>query len=161
MDEREIILNLVNNMRETPLVDFKRDFYPSLKKTDFPKDIAAFANLAGGEDKYILFGVEDKTRRVTGIDPDALPSQDTVDGYLHEVIEPFVHVILGAVPYGDGLYIGYLRIPAENDDPPYVIKKNCGKNGRIERGDIYIRKGTCNQKAIRMDLDDMYRIRQR
>jgi len=158
MNERDTILRMIETMRETPFVDFKRDFYTSLRKTDFPKDVAAFANLAGERDKYILFGVEDKTRAVTGIDPASLPSQDTIDGYLNEVIEPFVHAILGTVTLEDGKTVAYLRIPAENDDPPYVIKKTCGKNGRIERGDVYIRKGTCNQKAIRMDLDDMYRL---
>jgi len=156
LTEHETILRLIRDMRETPCVDFKRDFYTSLKTTDFPKDIAAFANLPSAQDRWIIFGVEDKTRAVTGIDPAVLPSQDTVDGYLHEVIEPFVHVEIGAVPYDGNRTVGYIRIPAANDDPPYVIKANCGKNSRIERGDIYIRKGTCNQKAFRLDIDEMY-----
>lgn len=156
MIDRDKILKIIRDMRETPHVDFKRDFYASLKNSDFPKDIAAFANLPGETDRYIIIGVEDKTRAVTGIDPATLPSQDTVDGYLHEVIEPFVHVEIGTVPYDDTRTVGYLFIPACNADRPYMIAEGCGKNGRIERGDIYIRKGTCNQKALRMDIDEMY-----
>jgi len=38
-------------------------------------------------------------------------------------------------------------------NPPYVIKEVCGKGSRIEKGDIFIRKGTCNKKALRADID--------
>ena len=50
--------------RETPCVDFKRDFYAKLSQSDLPKDVCAFANSISNEDKYIIFGIEDKTREI-------------------------------------------------------------------------------------------------
>ena len=37
-----------------------------------------------------------------------------------------------------------------------MIKKTCGPKMKLEKGDVFIRKGTCNQKAERRDIDAMY-----
>ena len=152
---RAAVLALIQNRAETMYVDYKRDFYDKLHASDFPKDIAAFANQPAQQDRYIIFGVEDKTREVVGIDPQTYISVDTLDAYISETIEPFVHIESELFPYEDR-WLAYIKITAEKRNAPYVIKETCGKGSRIEKGDIYIRKGTCNLKADRMDLDAIY-----
>ncbi len=56
----------------------------------------------------------------------------------------------------NGKHIGVIKISKSNNNPPYVIKETCGKSNKIEKGDIYIRKGSCNLKASRSDIDQMY-----
>ena len=155
---RKAVETLISNRAETMLVDYKRDFYKKLHASDFAKDIAAFANLCVEKDKYIIFGVEDKTRAVTGVDLQTVIGVDTLDAYISQTIEPFVHIESETFEYM-GKTVAYIKIAADNTDRPYVIKETCGKNSRIEKGDIYIRKGTCNLKADRRDLDAMYRQR--
>lgn len=154
--DREIILNYIKNAKENSHVDFKKEFYKSLKQSDLPKDISAFANYVTGEDKYIIFGIEDENREVTGIDKDEFSAQDNVDDYLAKTIEPFPEVLCGIEELDNGKSVGYIKILANNKDVPYVIKNTCGKNNSIQKGDIYIRKGTCNMRATRSDLDEMY-----
>ncbi len=150
------LLEYLNNARETSSVDFKREFYKSLKASDMPKDIAAFANTISDKDSVIIFGVEDDSRKTIGIDRETFPSQDDIDAYISQTIEPFVNVECGIIELDNGSNIGYICVLSNNINPPYIIKKTCGQNNRIEKGDIYIRKGSCNQKADRSDIDNMY-----
>lgn len=155
MKNKDRVIELINDKRETSHVDFKRDFYKKLVGSDFPKDICAFANLHSDKDRYIIFGVEDKSREIYGVDPKTIASTDTLDNYINKTIDPFVGIESDLFEY-QGKYVAYIKISAANDNPPYMIKKTCGPRGKLEKGDIFIRKGTCNQKAERMDLDLMY-----
>ena len=87
--DRESILRHIQNAKETASVDFKREFYASLKHSDIAKDVAAFANLVNKEDKYIIFGVDDETREIVGMAPETFAKQDDIDSYLEDKIEPF------------------------------------------------------------------------
>ncbi len=156
MGNKEVVIAHIQNKNESMHVDFKRDFYKNLRDTDFAKDIAAFANLNSEEDRYIIFGVDDKSRKIVGIRPDTYISLDSMDNYLERTVEPFVQIESEIFRY-QGRLVAYIKISKDNTDRPYVIQENCGKNNQIEKGDVYIRKGTCNQKALRMDLDEMYR----
>ena len=155
MDNTSRVIELIEARRETGIIDFKRDFYKRIEGSDFPKDIAAFANIATDEDRFIIFGVEDKTREIYGIDPLLFPSTDTLDNYIEKTLDPFVTIESDIFEY-KGKTVGYIKICSTNDNPPYMIKKTCGPKMKLEKGDIFIRKGTCNQKAGRMDIDAMY-----
>ena len=152
---KDAVIFHIENRTESLHVDFKRDFYRNLRNSDFPKDIAAFANQNTDEDCYIIFGVEDKKRRITGIRPDSYIGIDAMDNFLEHTVEPFVRIESETFSY-QGKTMAYIKICKENTNRPYVIKETCGRHNLIEKGDVYIRKGTCNQKAGRMDLDDMY-----
>ena len=154
--DKDIILKHIQNAQENAAVDFKREFYTSLRQSDLPKDVSAFANLQTDEDKYIIFGVDDETREIVGINCQSFAKQDDVDSYLEEKIEPFPQVSCGLIEIDDGKKIGYIKVLSTNCNPPYVIKETCGKGNRIEKGDIFIRKGSCNKKASRTDIDEMY-----
>lgn len=154
--DKEIILKHIQDAKENSCVDFKREFYLSLKQSDLAKDVSAFANLLNNEDKYIIFGVDDENREVVGIDAQNFIKQDDVDSYLESKVEPFPEVTCGLIKTEDGKNIGYIKVSSRNLNPPYVIKEVCGKGNRIEKGDIFIRKGSCNKKALRTDIDEMY-----
>ena len=155
MFDIEKIIKMIDEKRETSTVDFKREFYKSLKNSDLPKDVVAFANSRMHEDRYIIFGVDDDTREIVGIDVDSLPTQDAIDDYIDYVIEPFANVVINSFSYEDK-HLAYLKVLSSNQNPPYIIKETCGKNNKLEKGDIYIRKGTCNVRASRADIDEMY-----
>lgn len=149
------VIELISQKKEGPCVDFKRDFYSPLNKSDFPKDIAAFANVLSDVDKYIIFGVDDSTCEIVGVDLTSLPTQDNFDNYIDYILSPFVHIRSGIFEH-DGKKIAFINVLSSNINPPYIIKQPCGKNDKIAKGDIFIRKGTCNQKVSREDLDNMY-----
>lgn len=155
--DRDTIIKIIEDAKESDYIDFKREFYKSLRESDLSKDVSAFANSNSNQDKYIIFGVDDKTRQVTGIDEITLTSQDNLDKYLSDTIEPFINVEIGSIEYNDHL-VGYIKISNKNTDCPYVIKRDCGRNNKIHQGDIFIRKGNVIQKASRADLEQMHKI---
>ena len=149
---RETLLSIISEGRETSHVDFKREFYKSIKGSELPKDIAAFANVLSDDPKVIILGVDDESRTITGISKESFITQDALDEYISKTIEPFVTTEVGFVEDGDK-FIGYIEILASNVDRPYMIKIDCGKNNAIKKGDVFVRKGSCIQKATRDDLD--------
>jgi len=156
MTTEQRVLYYLKQRSETSHMDFKLQFYEDCKQSDFAKDVAAFANLCSGLDKLLIFGVEDRTTAYVGIDPTSLPDNETLNNILAELIEPTLRVESGLMCYKD-VVIGYVCIPGKGINPPYLIKETCGKGGKIEQGDIYLRKGTSNKKATRTDLDNIRR----
>lgn len=154
MTENEKVLDFVNRAIETELVDFKQVFYKNIKNSDIAKDVAAFANNSLNEDKYIIFGVSDKAKEICGIDIKTIPDIATIENFLETKIEPFISVSIGKIRVEEK-DIAYLKISKDNFNRPYVMKNNSG-NDKIETGDIFIRKGTCNLKATRSDINLMY-----
>lgn len=149
---KEELSNIISNGRESSSVDFKREFYVSLSGSDLSKDIAAFANSFSIEPKVLVFGIDDQSRKCVGINSASLPTQDSLDDFVSHNIEPFVATEIGAFEI-DGCVIGYIEIINSNTDRPYVIKRDCGKNHSIKKGDIFVRKGSSIQKASREDID--------
>ena len=96
MTDKEKIISMIREKRETPFVDFKRDFYVELNTSDLPKDIAAFAKQTEDEEKYIVFGIDDKTREVRGVERKCIIDTDKIDAYIHYTIEPFVNIEQGS-----------------------------------------------------------------
>ena len=149
---KETLANIISNGRESSSVDFKCEFYGSLSSSDLPKDIAAFANDISYTPKVLVFGIDDQTRKCVGINTASLPTQDSLDDFISKTIEPFVATEMGAYELDD-CEIGYIELLESNTDRPYVIKKDCGKNNSIKKGDIFVRKGSSIQKASREDID--------
>lgn len=59
----------------------------------------------------------------------------------------------------NGKNLGYIKIPVDRADRPYVIKKEYSKHGKtyLRCGEIYVRKNANNFIATRRDLDHIYR----
>lgn len=155
MTDIEKVISYIQDAKETETVDYKLEFYKNLPYSDLPKDIAAFANHPSDDDKFIIFGVEDKTKAVYGLKNEPFGDISEIENYLFKTIEPYVKIEAECFDYF-GKRVAYIKISSQNKNRPYVIKKTCGNKAYIEKGDIYIRKGTCNQKADRMDIDAMY-----
>lgn len=155
MTDIERVISYIQDAKETEIVDYKLEFYKNLPYSDLPKDIAAFANHPSDEDKFIIFGVEDDTRQVYGLKKAPFGDISEIENYLFKTIEPYVKIDAECFDL-NGKMVAYIKISSDNKNRPYVIKKTCGSKAYIEKGDIYIRKGTCNQKADRMDIDAMY-----
>jgi hypothetical protein len=151
------IINLIISQDENDQVDFKKEYYSKEKKYDLIKDIVSFANNIKPKDKYIVFGVENSTWNVLGIDRASLPDISEINNLLHSYVEPFIDVELGYLDY-QGVTIGFIRIPHHDLNRPYVISKEYNKNKGVflRKGEIYTRKGATNFIAERSDLDCIY-----
>lgn len=151
------IINLIISQDENDQVDFKKEYYSKEKKYDLIKDIVSFANNIKPKDKYIVFGVENSTWNVLGIDRASLPDISEINNLLHSYVEPFIDVELGYLDY-QGVTIGFIRIPHHDLNRPYVISKEYNKNKGVflRKGEIYTRKGATNFIAERSNLDCIY-----
>lgn len=151
------IINLIISQDENDQVDLKKEYYSKEKKYDLIKDIVSFANNIKPKDKYIVFGVENSTWNVLGIDRASLPDISEINNLLHSYVEPFIDVELGYLDY-QGVTIGFIRIPHHDLNRPYVISKEYNKNKGVflRKGEIYTRKGATNFIAERSDLDCIY-----
>lgn len=157
--EKEII-SLIVAQDENDQVDFKKEYYSKEKKYDLIKDIVSFANNTKPRDKYIVFGIENSSWIPTGISLSSLPDISEVNDLLHMYVEPFIDVELGHIEH-QGVTIGFIRIPHNELNRPYVISKEYSKNKvtSLRKGEIYIRKGASNFICERTDLDNIYNNR--
>lgn len=106
-------------------------------------------------DKFIIFGVEDKTFKIKGMSGE-LPDISEIQSLLNSYIEPSIKIELGS-QIVEGKEIKYIKIK-NCINKPYVIKKPYSKNGKTELrdGEIYIRKNATNSIATRNDLIQMF-----
>ena len=153
----EEIIDLIDAQAENDQVDFKKEYYSKEKKYDLIKDIVSFANNTKPKDKYIVFGIENSSWLPTGINPSSLPDISEINDLLHIYVEPFIDVEIGHFDY-KGITIGFIRIPHNGLNRPYMISKEYSKNKvtSLRKGEIYIRKGASNFICERNDLDDIY-----
>ena len=158
MTTEEYISLLIEKHQENEYVDFKRCYYDDDKKYDLIKDVVAFSNEPSSIDKYIVFGIENRTFNVIEIDENTLPDVSTINDLIHTYVEPFINIELGTINFNNHL-LGYIKIPFEQADRPYVVKKDYSKHGKtfLRCGEVYIRKNANNFIASRYDLDRIYR----
>ena len=154
----EYISSLIQTRQENECVDFKQFFYHDDKKYDLIKDIVSFSNESTSVDKYIVFGVVNGTWEVKGVDLSTIPDVSVINDLLHMYVEPFIYVEVGQIKY-NGEDLGYIKIPVDRADRPYVIKKEYSKQGKthLRCGEIYVRKNANNFIATRRDLDHIYK----
>ncbi len=151
----EIIIKIIQNDPEGTNVDYKWKFYDlnnEWGKSEFIKDIAAFANCIESGDKFIIFGVKEKYGY-----PDQFQSlniewdDSKLQEILHSHIEPKIRFELKKISFKDNL-IYYIRI-FNNENKPYLFKK---KIANFEEGDGVIRIGTKTGRLQRSDYDYIY-----
>ena len=162
MKDKDIVIELISNKKETESCDFKRDFYHKTKKHDMIKDIASFANSTIPGDKYIIFNIDDVTREIGEISMESIPDVSEINGLLREYCEPHIDIKLDSFEYKKSC-IAYIKINCNNLNRPYVIKKDFTKDKKtyLHQGQIYIRKNSDNFRANRQDLDEIYESREK
>lgn len=160
---KETIINLIENESENTRLDFKLEQYPiekgNIKKAEFLKDMCAFANLAGPDDKFIIVGVEEKGGIAVGFKPiDELNDQAHYQQFLNEYIEPEINFEYNELVYG-GKRLAYFRL-FNNDKRPYLFKKeyiNPQLKGNVYRiGTGFVRTGTSTRGLKRDDFEKIY-----
>ena len=154
------IFDLIEKRQENEIVDFKLQFYAKECKSDMIKDMVSFANSCLEEDKYIIFGFDNKEYIFNDVDYDKIEDISNYVQLLNEYVEPFLDFSLEKFTYKN-TKMAYIIIKKSNTNRPYVIKKEFSRKGMslLRQGEIYIRKNANNFIASRSDLDNIYDAR--
>ena len=135
--------------RESHVLEFKRSFNLGALAEYF-RDFAAFANNLGG---YMIFGVEDSPRRLTGLSDSAWARFNAIDP--QKITEPLLGMFVPDIRWEleafeiDGKRIGVFRIH-ESAKKPVIARKNQGK---VRDGEIYYRYRGRTQKIRHAELE--------
>ena len=154
-----MIEKLLTTKQESDVFDIKLKYYDEDKKFSLIKDIISFENCREHNDKYLIFGVEDKTFKIKGLSGE-MPDISEIQSLLNMYIEPNVDIEIGTKII-KAKKIKYIKIK-NCTNKPYIIKKSYLKNGKTElrEGEIYIRKNATNSIATRNDLIQMFMERE-
>ncbi len=125
-------------------LDFKAELNLSTEsdKKELVKDVTAMANSRGGRG-HILYGVEDKTKRIIGIDSDQF-KEEQIQQIIYNRTDPPVPVCLDLVPIEDKV-IAVLSIFRSRHAPHQIIQS----------GAFYVRRGSTTDFARRSELASM------
>lgn len=137
--------------REGQELEFKEQFNLAAL-ADYFKDFAAFANNRGG---YLIFGVKDKPRILTGMSDKSIDQFEKIDpqiisGHLLQLFSCSIcwHQTCLEI---DGQKFGVFYIePAV--EKPVIATKDEGKDNLIKSGEIYYRYGGRTQKIQGAEL---------
>lgn len=130
---------------EGPKLDFKAKI--NLKtygeKKEFVKDVIAMANSRGGRG-YIIFGVEDKTKKVLGINPKDY-KEERIQQVIYNRCDPPVAVSVDFVEL-EGKTLGVLTVYRSHHRPHQMI----------HNGAFYIRRGSTTDTARRNEIANLF-----
>ena len=125
---KEKILRIIKEcLPESPCLEYKVMPYKEddkLKKADLLKDVCAFLNCTEsyGEDKFIIYGIADKTLYKRGIN-DCPMEDDSKYQMLFDIIQPRPHIETGTISDG-GLDFGFIYISKDNTERVYSFNKD-------------------------------------
>lgn len=142
MDSQKI-LSLLSKEEGTKL-DFKQklNLDTESSKKEFAKDICAIANSRGGRG-YILFGIEDKTKRIVGINHDDF-IEEKLQLIVSTRIDPPVPISVDVVKI-QGKLVGVVTI-YNTDQRPHQLR---------ESGAFYIRRGSTTDLMRKEEIASM------
>ncbi len=160
MDCKKEILNLIQSGVESDIVDFKEKYYHFSKKYDLIKDIISFSNSLSFTNKYIIFGIADSNRQVIGVDECTIPDISDINQVIKEYCDPFIFVELVKCQIQQKSIVAMV-IKDTNMNQPYTVAKDFQYNSKVflRAGDIYIRKSANNFRALRSDIEEIYKKR--
>jgi hypothetical protein len=149
-----IVDNLVRHEREGTVFDVKRTAYPKPRHEALLKDVLAMANAHAAGDRFIVCGMHlasDGKRTLTGVPRETFADAAQYQQLVEDNIVPSLH--LDYFPHEvDGTLLGVLRISGCTERPYAMRKKFCA----LERGHMWIRKGTHQLPIPREDLEQIY-----
>ena len=138
-------IKLLLNNDEGFKLDFKLKISLELEsdKKEFVKDVIAIANTPGGRG-YILFGVEDKTRRIIGIEDIPYNIEEKIQQIIANRSVPPVPVKFEVEDIADKK-IGILTIFKSMQVPHQML----------QTGAFYVRRGSTTDKATTYEIANM------
>jgi len=130
---------------EGPKLDFKATLSLSTEsdKKEFAKDVIAMANSRGGRG-YIIFGVEDKTKRILGIDPGNF-SEEQIQQIICNRCDPPVPISVEFVDVEEKI-IAVISVFRSSHKPHQMI----------QNGAFYVRRGSTTDVARRSEIANMF-----
>ena len=139
---------------EQSMMEFKRRFQRE-NKAEYAKIMQAFANNEGG---YLLFGIEDESRRIVGMNErdrdrfDSFP-RENLTNLLNDRFSPEIVWDIGLI-YHSNFAIGYIYTD-KSKGKPVICKANCGE---VHVGEIWYRYTAATTKIkypeIRRIIDE-------
>ena len=168
----ETLINILRNanvISENSVIDYKVEPYPKDRDCELFKDVLAMANSCDrpGEDRWIIFGVENRTHKLIGVDaahPDLL--DDASYQQRLQKIDPHLVIELVEVPAEkvldasakDKKFVAFY-IPSSNVGEVYELSspvKNKAPNSRgelirYEGGTSFIRDGSSTRPLREKD----------
>lgn len=152
---------------ETTCVDFKRELYlgNAGEKAEFIKDIIALANTQADDRRWLIIGIDDKTREL--YEPPIVPdrgywhthlSQNKIENILSAYVAPYIEVRYELIEYRAGK-IGKIEILRNPAKVPYRVIKSLGdKNdkSRIEMNQIFVRHGSQTVQPDEEELQSLF-----
>lgn len=158
MDEK--LIESLLKQPEGPLLDFKTTFYDiadKKSKTDFVKDLLAFANSTLEKPGYILCGVKDNPngrKDVIGIDPNTFIDDSRWVQILSSYSSHPVNFRIQKVTrVSDGKTIVLIEVVQAQQRPILCTRE---ENGKLQQGVIYFRNGSIND--VTRDLVTLEKI---
>lgn len=142
--------------RESKELEFKEQFnWAGI--AEYLRDFAAFANNSGG---YLVFGVSNSPRKLTGLSEKALDAFDKIDpekitGHILEHFSQNINHDCKTFKINN-LYFGVFYIEASKNKP-VICKKDAGTT--LKNADIYYRYGGRTQKIQHSELENIIQYR--
>lgn len=129
---------------EGPKLDFKATLRLNTEgeKKELTKDVIAIANSRGGRG-YILYGVEDKTKRLLGIEPGDF-QEEQIQQIIYNRSDPPVPVTVDFQEY-NGVLLAVITIFKSHHKPHQML----------QNGSFYIRRGSTTDIARRSEIAGM------
>lgn len=139
--DRKKLLKLISK-DEGPKLDFKQqlELDTESSRKELAKDVCAIANSKGGRG-YVIFGIEDKTKKIIGIDRNRFPNEEQLQQVISSRTEPPIPVSLDTLEIEDKT-IAVLTI-YDGDQKPYQVREN---------GAFYIRRGSTTDTMRKQEL---------
>lgn len=140
MDKKKL-MKLINKDEGTKL-DFKQQLELDTEsaRKELAKDVCAIANSKGGRG-YVVFGIEDKTKRIIGIDRSKFPDEEQLQQIISSRSEPPVPIRVDLVEVEDKI-LAVLTI-YDGEQKPYQLREN---------GAFYIRRGSTTDTMRKQEL---------
>ncbi|MDF2522817.1 MAG: putative transcriptional regulator [Clostridiales bacterium] len=129
---------------EGPKLDFKAklSLINESEKKELTKDVIAMANTRGGRG-YILFGVEDKTKRILGVDPGDF-KEEQIQQLIYNRCDPPVPISVEFIEYEEKLLV-ILTVYRSSFQPHQML----------QNGAFYIRRGSTTDTARRSEIANL------
>ena len=130
---------------EGPKLDFKARLCLSTEseKKELTKDVIAMANSRGGRG-YIVFGIEDKTKRILGIDPTDF-REEQIQQIIYNRCDPPVPVSVDFIDM-EGKQIAVLTVYRSSHQPHQMM----------QNGAFFIRRGSTTDTARRSEIANLF-----
>jgi ATP-dependent DNA helicase RecG len=130
---------------EGPKLDFKAllSLTTESEKRELAKDVIAMANSRGGRG-YIIFGVEDKTKKILGIDSEDF-NEEQIQQIIYNRCDPPVPISVEFVDDGEKV-VAVISVYKSRHKPHQML----------QNGAFYVRRGSTTDVARRSEIANMF-----